>query len=269
MDEDAASDTKEVADEDTVKQRIKQEHRKTEKANRATCRPRIDQLATPNRRLILNLYQDYANLFPKDKVERIKQKLQELYAMTPEETERYFEELRAKERKAEDRDRLKRMLRKLYLRAKSRKQEEKAYRFIEKLLREGMRTASENPVPPLVSVRLRNLSDIILEQLCDLRNIDIPSRENPDKSGAFMIAVADWMAVAIEQIYYMVQLKKNKELEEIEKQKKSDLDKAGSKSLETPPVTKSDVSEEKEKDELPQLEDETEIEKTPEDMYFE
>ncbi|XP_074042248.1 uncharacterized protein [Leptinotarsa decemlineata] len=266
MDEDA-SDVNEANEEDIVRQRITQESRKNRKSN-ATCRTRIDQLATPNKRIILNLYQEHAKHFPKDRVERIKHKLQELYAMTPEETERYFEEMKAEERRAELRDRLKRMLKKQYLRDKRKKQQQKAYRFVEKLLRNGMRAAFEHPVPPLVSVRLRNLSDIILEQLCDLRNIDHPSRENPDKEGSFMIAVADWAAIAIEHVYYIVQLKKNMELEEIEKQKRAEVVKKDETVPDSPKKTETDEADTAEKN-LPEPEDETVLSKTADDLYFE
>lgn len=83
----------------------------------------------------------------------------------------------------------------------------------------GMSHAFNNPIPPLVSVRLRNLSDIILEQICDLLETDIPDREEPTQIGNFLIAVADWAAIFVEHIYYRVQVKKNDELEQLERER--------------------------------------------------
>lgn len=64
-------------------------------------------------------------------------------------------------------------------------------------------------MPPLVSIRLRYLSDIILEQLCDMRKLEVPNRANPDRLGNFMISVADWMAIAVERLYYAAQMSIN------------------------------------------------------------
>ncbi|XP_050294200.1 uncharacterized protein LOC126734557 [Anthonomus grandis grandis] len=189
--------------------------------NNPKCRPRIEVLAIPNRRLILSLYQNHAYHFPRDKVEKIKILLQELYAMTPEETEKYFEHLRRQAEEIGRRKDIKFMLKRLLKRKKKAKQIKKAYDFINRLLIKGLEYASVHPVPPLVSVRLRNLSNIILEQICDLKNMNIPNRENPDQVGSFMLQVADWMAIAVEHLYYGVQLKKNRELEKIEKEAKT------------------------------------------------
>ncbi|CAG9764414.1 unnamed protein product [Ceutorhynchus assimilis] len=185
------------------------------------CHSRIDELATPSRRLILALYQEHAAHLPKDKVEKVKEMLQELYAMTPDETEKYFEHLRNKAQEVEQRKDIKYMLKKLVKRRKKAKQIAEAYKFIRKLLIEGIEYASKHPIPPLVSVRLRNLSNIILEQICDLRNTNIPNREDPTQAGLFFIQVADWMAISIEHLYYGVQLKKNRELEKIENEAKA------------------------------------------------
>ncbi|XP_060533537.1 uncharacterized protein LOC132706294 [Cylas formicarius] len=180
------------------------------------CRPRIDYLALPNRRLILALYKDHAHHLPREKLENVEQLLQELYAMTPEETERYFAHLRRQSEENAKRKNLKAMLKKVVRKRKTERQRHQAYELLRELLVKGMEHALRHPVPPLVSVRLRHLSDMILEQLSDLRNVEVPSRHNPDNVGAFLIAVSDWMAVAIERIYYGVQLKKNQELEQIE-----------------------------------------------------
>lgn len=100
-----------------------------------------------------------------------------------------------------------------------------------------MMYAFENKVPPMVSVRLRNLSDIILEQLCDLLDIEIPRRDDAEtKQELFLIDLADWYAIAIEQIYYEVQLKKNEELEKIEKERE-DLERAKKEFPDSPQET--------------------------------
>ncbi|XP_057657846.1 uncharacterized protein LOC130894849 [Diorhabda carinulata] len=217
-------------EEERVREKIDKEASRN-RGRLTVCRTRTDTLATPSKRLILALYKDHAYHLSRERVELIKQKLQEMYAMTPEETEKYFEEMREKTKKIEARAKLRKTLKKQYLKQKRREKEAAAFCFVEQLFKSGMRFAFRNPVPPLVSIRLRNLSDIILEQLCDLRNISKPCRDNPDQVGSFMINISDWFAIAIEHIYYMVQLKKNKELEEIEKQK--ELDKTKSTSIST------------------------------------
>ncbi|XP_072389964.1 uncharacterized protein [Diabrotica undecimpunctata] len=212
MEDDITSD-----EEQRVRERIRKEA--VNNRGKITCRTRIDTLSSPGKRAILELYQKHAYHFPRERVELIKQRLQELYAMTPEETERYFEEMRQQLQTKLMRDKLKKALKKKYMKEKRREKQAAAYCFVEQLFRSAMNFAVKNPVPPLVSIRLRHLSDIILEQLCDLRNISRPSRDEPDQQGTFMIAVADWFAIAVEHVYYLVQLKKNQELEEIEKQK--------------------------------------------------
>ncbi|ENN71505.1 hypothetical protein HUJ04_013269 [Dendroctonus ponderosae] len=179
------------------------------------CRSRIDQLAIPSRRLILALYQNHSDHLPKEKVEKIKALLQELYAMTPEETQTYFQHLKKQELEANRRKDIKFMLKKLVRRKKRAKQTKKAYNLINHLLVQSMEYALKHPVPPLVSVRLRNLSNIVLEQISDMMNVKVPDREQPDPLGYFLIQVADWTAIAIEHLYYGVQLKKNQELQKL------------------------------------------------------
>ncbi|KAL1501185.1 hypothetical protein ABEB36_006563 [Hypothenemus hampei] len=199
----------------SLNQKSERNHQKTHQPQQK-CRSRIDQLAIPSRRLILALYQEHSEHLPKEKVEKLKVLLQELYAMTPEETEKYFEYLRQQSDEVAKRKNMKFLLRKLLKRKKRTKQVTRAYAFVKKLLIDGMTYATKHPLPPFVSVRLRNLSNIILEQICDLKNVKIPIRDNPDSVGHFLIQVADWMAIAVEQLYYVVQLKKNEELDAIE-----------------------------------------------------
>lgn len=194
---------------------------KNQKEPNPKCRSRIDQLAVPNRRLILALYQNHADHLPKEKVEKIKALLQELYAMTPEETEKYFEHLRQQAEESGRRKDIKYMLKKLVRKKKKAKQVKKAYTFVNRLLVKGMRFALNHPIPPLVSVRLRNLSNIVLEQISNLIWVNVPNREDTDELGKLLIQVADWMAIAIEHLYYGVQLKKNKEMERIEEEAKA------------------------------------------------
>lgn len=217
-------DDKNNPDEDAVMERINDEDRKRQTrktSNSPPCRTRVDFLSTPNRRLILDLYQKHAYHLSKDKVEKIKELLQELYAMTPEETKKYFMELELENSKKRRRKRIKEMLRKQYLRQKRQEDIAKAYRTFTNILRKGIQFAVTHSLPPLVSVRLRNLSDIVLEQICDLRNVRKPNRENCDRDGRFLIAVADWIAVGIEQVYYDVQVKKNEELMKLEQEKET------------------------------------------------
>ncbi|XP_044255057.1 uncharacterized protein LOC123005396 [Tribolium madens] len=177
--------------------------------NKTWCNTRIDELSTPNKRIFLALWNEHAYHLPKEKVKNLKELLQQLYAMSPEETAKYFAELRAEAKAAAMRKKLKQKLRKYLQEKHHQKQRQKAYKLFKRLLKCGISYAVANPVPPLVSIRLRYLSDIILEQLCVLRKVNIPSRENPDKLGNFLISVADWMAIAVERLYYAAQLSIN------------------------------------------------------------
>ncbi|XP_030766615.1 uncharacterized protein LOC115890505 [Sitophilus oryzae] len=216
-------------DDDYQPRSRKKKSRSNEPNPNKKCRPRIDQLAIPSRRLILALYQDHGYHLPREKVEKIKILLQELYAMTPEETERYFAHIKKKSADVSRRKDIKFMLKKLVKRKKKEQQHKQAYELLYRLFVSGMEFAVKTPVPPLVSVRLRNLSNIILEQICNLRNVDIPAREDSDQFGSFLIKVADWMAIVIEHLYYGIHLKKNAELQIIENEhKKKKLDEAAS-----------------------------------------
>ncbi|CAG9855926.1 unnamed protein product [Phyllotreta striolata] len=179
------------------------------------CLSLFDRLAWPKAERVLAVYKCHAYHMTRPRVELIKSRLQELYAMTAEETEAYFLMNLEKQRQLQKRRELKKKMKMAFLKKRKQQQVDCAYKFLKRLLVMGMRFAAKNPVPPLLCVRLRILSDVILEQLCDLRGISQPSREDPDKCGLFMITIADWFAIAVEVIYYIVQHKKNVELDDI------------------------------------------------------
>lgn len=180
------------------------------------CNRRIDELALPSKRLLLCTFREYGYLFPEKWNDRIKELLSILYAMTPEETEKYFEQLREASRQMALRRKMKERLKKLVARRREREMKLKAYVLFKNIIKVGLMHAATQDIPPLVSVRMRNLSDIILQHLADLRGVDVPEREHPDKLGTFLLSAADWIAIAVINVYYLVQLKKNEELEEIE-----------------------------------------------------
>ncbi|KAK5643540.1 hypothetical protein RI129_007385 [Pyrocoelia pectoralis] len=196
------------------------------------CNARIEELAKPNKRLLLDLWQNYAHHFNEEKKEAIRLLLQEMFAMTPEETQKYFEEISEIMKRLAAREKLKKKLARKYhkkLREMERKRALSKFRSIFVRL---LTYASKNPVPPLVSPRLRNMSDLILYQLCDLRGIIVPDRSDNDKQAQFLCNTADWISIAIEYIYYEIHVQKNKELEKIEDQIIAEkmLDKAKNKS---------------------------------------
>ncbi|KAK9876538.1 hypothetical protein WA026_013911 [Henosepilachna vigintioctopunctata] len=188
------------------------------------CNRRIDELAMPSKRLLLCTFRDFGYMFPREWNERIRELLSILYAMTPEETEKYFEQLRAVAKHMALRKKMKEKLKKLVAKKKKREMKQKAYILFKNIIKMGLMHAATQDVPPLVSVRMRNLSNIILQQLADLRGVDLPQRQHPDKLGSFLISIADWIAIAVENVYYRVQLKKNEELEEIEQIEMSKLE---------------------------------------------
>lgn len=113
-----------------------------------------------------------------------------------------------------------------------RKEKQRAYKLFRRVLTCSLRYAVNNPIPEVVSARLAYLSDVCLEHLCNLRGVEFPDRTNPgihhviitlnnnlellfffsEKLGAFLIAAAEWMAIAIERIYFNAQYKLNNEI---------------------------------------------------------
>lgn len=116
------------------------------------------------------------------------------------------------------RQRMKKRLLQRYKQKIWRTERNRAYRKFGKILQKGMVYAYKHPVPTLVSPRLRNMANVILEQICDLRGLEIPERSDTNKQSQFLITISDWLAVAIEHIYYEIQVKKNKEFDLIEEQ---------------------------------------------------
>ncbi|KAF2902541.1 hypothetical protein ILUMI_03641 [Ignelater luminosus] len=195
-----------------------------EKEIKKPCNARIDELAKPNKRLVLALWQNYAYLFGPERREAIRLLLQELYAMTPEETAKYFDEINKVLKKMAARERMKKRLLKRYKQKIWHTERNRAYRKFARILQKAMVHAYKHPVPTLVSPRLRNMANVILEQLCDLRGLDIPERSDVNKQSQFLISVSDWLAIAIEHIYYEIQVKKNKEFDIIEEQIRAQLE---------------------------------------------
>lgn len=180
------------------------------------CNRRIDDLAMPTKRNLLCSFKQYGYLFPKEKNERLKELLSIMFAMSPEETEKYFDQMRQMANEIAAKKRIKTKLRRMVATKKKKEVRKRAYCLFRNIIRVGLLHAATHEVPPLVSVRLRNLSDIVLQQLADLRGLPVPDRQHPNKVGRFLISAADWIAIAVENVYYTVQLKKNQELEEIE-----------------------------------------------------
>lgn len=68
---------------------------------------------------------------------------------------------------------------KVWMVHQKRKQRKAAYEWFRKMLKRGFSYAVKHSVPELLSIRLRYLSDQILEQLCDLMCEEVPNRDNP------------------------------------------------------------------------------------------
>uniref|UniRef100_A0A1Y1N9C0 Uncharacterized protein n=2 Tax=Photinus pyralis TaxID=7054 RepID=A0A1Y1N9C0_PHOPY len=182
------------------------------------CNARIDELAKPNKRLLLDLWQNHAYHFPEERKEAIRLLLQEMFAMTPEETQKYFEEISEIIKTLAAREKMKKKLVRKYHMKVREVERRRALNKFRKIFIQLLTYASKNPVPPLVSPRLRSMSDLILFQICDLRGIVLPERSDNDKQAQFLCNIADWVSIAIEYIYYEIHVQKNRELEIIEEQ---------------------------------------------------
>lgn len=198
-----------------VRRRINKQVKK-EKPRRATTK--YDELSTPPKRILLDTYQNHAHLFPKEKLEKMQRILQESFAMSPEETEKYFEQVKTEENEIAKHKVKKIMLKRMYQKQQRIKQERKAYKFIEKKLKQIMMQLFDKPPPPLASARLKYLTDIILQQICNIRNIELSDIDLSNKTGSFLAWLANWTAIVVEQVYYAAELKKNEELAMIEAQ---------------------------------------------------
>ncbi|KAK4886329.1 hypothetical protein RN001_002600 [Aquatica leii] len=184
--------------------------------DKKVCNARLDELAKPNKRLILDLWQNYSYLFTDDRKETIRLLVQEMYAMTPEETQRYFDEISAVVKKLKAREKMRKRSLKRYLAKLNRIERKRALNKFQKIFIQALTYASKNPVPPLVSPRLRNMSDLILDQLCDIRGVCTPERTDNDRQAQFFCNIADWISIAIEYVYYEIHVQKNMEFDIIE-----------------------------------------------------
>lgn len=89
--ETAADDKNEKANADTRSAKDKEKARKDKetKANggdkkKPPTSSRFDELSTPNKRIMLALWDDHGHLFNEERRRAMKLRLEELYAMTPE-----------------------------------------------------------------------------------------------------------------------------------------------------------------------------------------
>ncbi|KAF5282143.1 hypothetical protein FQR65_LT02840 [Abscondita terminalis] len=187
-----------------------------EESCRRPCNARLDFLARPKKERVLYLWENYIYLFPDERKESIKYMLQEMYSMTPEQTQKYFDEISAIVKKMKDKEKIKKRLYKKYMSKLRRVERRRALYKFKKIFMKVLTLASKNPVPPLISPRLKIMSDLILEQLCDIRGVCKPDRTNTDRQAQFFLNISDWVAIAIEYVYYEVNVIKNMEFEQIE-----------------------------------------------------
>ncbi|CAH0561058.1 unnamed protein product [Brassicogethes aeneus] len=185
-------------------------------APKPACFTRLEILARPNKNLLMNTFMQYRDRFPQCRVEKMKIMLQELCAMTPEDAEKYFAEMRSKADAAALKRKIQNMLKMACSKQKRKQKEEKAYRKARKIITKGLMFAALNETPPIHSIRLRHLSNIILEQLCDLLDIPQPERSAKDKYSLLLISLSDWMAIAIEKIYFPIRMANTKMLNQID-----------------------------------------------------
>ncbi|XP_044730420.1 uncharacterized protein LOC123293605 isoform X2 [Chrysoperla carnea] len=163
---------------------------------------RIDEMSRPTKRRLLALYEQYGRSLSPNRLRNVKQMLEEMFCMTPEQTEKYFQELREE---AENRKRLRKLRRKEHLRYKKQKSRERKAKVRLKvicILRDCMIKAYNTPMQILMSERLRQVSNVCLAQLCDILCRKIPDRDSQDRVSRLLIAFADWMAYWIEAIAY-------------------------------------------------------------------
>ncbi|GJQ77398.1 hypothetical protein Trydic_g20800 [Trypoxylus dichotomus] len=161
------------------------------------CNARLEELAKPKKWLMLATWREHRYIFDQGRMQMLKEKIQEEFSMTPEETEMYFNQLRSRARRILNRKALAKQIRREKALAK-----EEAYRILKKLLRKAMKYAFLNPPPPIVSPVLRETSNKILRELCYLHGVCVPKRNNDDKKSLFLLYLSDWAAILISNVYY-------------------------------------------------------------------
>lgn len=145
------------------------------------CNSRIDDLSQPNKRIFISLWNEHGHHLPKDKSENLKNILKQMFAMSPVETAKYFRELKAEARRKAAHRELKKEIRKFLANKRKDEDQKRAFIFFQKVLRHLLNYAVKNSIPAILSLKVRYLSDIILEELSNLRKVNVPCRLNPSR----------------------------------------------------------------------------------------
>lgn len=90
--------------------------------------------------------------------------------------EAYFAQQQKQLKRKEKEAKMKKKLMKMKKEEMEIHERQRAYRLFEKYLVKSFKYACAHTPPPLVTERVRQLSDIILEHLCDMCNADVPDR---------------------------------------------------------------------------------------------
>lgn len=179
---------------------------KGEEIYKGVCNVRIHELAQPKRWFLLYTYKNYRQLFESERAQAIKEKVQELFGMTPEEAELYFNKIRQKRPNKCD---VRLLRQRIYRERKAGRKE--AYCIFNLVIKKAMRYAYRHSPPLLVTPMLRMVSDHMLGLLADLHGIDVPKRSNCDNISTFLISIADWCALFVSNIYYELEVEDRKE----------------------------------------------------------
>lgn len=173
------------------------------------CNCRIDELARPKRWIILNTWKEHGTHFDPERSQALRERVQEEFYMTPEETAAYLAQVRQHQQKSRHNDRVRK--------AEQRKEAKAARRaadmFIQKRIKRGLIYAYQNPPPILMSPMLRSISDRVLEELCGLHDVPIPKRGDSDKHSRYLLSAADWTAILTANIYYEVNVKEKEDID--------------------------------------------------------
>lgn len=189
--------------------------RKARKKPEKECNSRLDELAKPKRWLLLGTWREHGWLFEPKRMKWVKEKVQELFSMTPEETEQYFNSIRTKKSKRVD---VKALRRRMHL--EKMKAVKEAYTIMYRLIKKALKYAYKRAPPLLVTPILRIISDNVMEILCGLHRISIPKRNDCENLPQFLFAVADWTAIFVSNIYYEIEVEERNDIENINQLKK-------------------------------------------------
>lgn len=175
------------------------------------CPPRIEELARPNPKRVLNTWQMYYNVLSTERMDRLQSFLYEVSVMDPQKAIYHFRRLKAQNR---------RLNKKAAKKKKKKSPPPTSTTQLTWMQREEMQTAKtimeyfKNK--PLTSVKYRHMciSDKLLDTMCEQHLLRKPRRKTKSSYEKSILEIADHVAVWFDQLVEEVEACEKREAEE-------------------------------------------------------